>query len=41
MGKKVITLDVNEARQLLSQGYKIYWLSYWDTPKSLTYCLVK
>lgn len=41
MGKKVITLDVNEARQLLNQGYKIYWLSYWDMSKSLTYCLIK
>lgn len=39
--RKVITIDPHKVRELLNSGYRIYWISKWDTSKNYTYCLIK
>lgn len=38
---KIITYNSREVRELLRKGYKLYWVAYWDTSTSYTYCLHK
>lgn len=41
MDQEVITYNAREVRELLQEGYKLYWIAYWDTSAGYTYCLHK